>query len=220
MMKVKRILVIALTISVVLITGCEKFPLQKSRKYETSFFQNNTNKTVLEFIESRPDLFSGLIDAIAYLDADPAYADIKEMFQSQNNTFLLLHNDALTTIPSTTSYWGRPENRVTDTDPTSPTFNQLVAGSSWAQYPKEDIAKLLRRHVIKGKADFPNLSSTPKLFDTYDGTYKMRMFMTDNRDGNIQIGNGPTFITPRTPNLYANGGNVIHVLNAFIVATP
>jgi hypothetical protein len=220
MMKVKRILVIALTISVVLITGCEKFPLQKSRKYETSFFQNNTNKTVLEFIESRPDLFSGLIEAIAYLDADPAYADIKQMFESQNNTFLLLHNDALVTVPSTTSYWGRTSNRVTDTDPTSPTFGLQVAGSSWAQYPKEDIARLLRRHVLKGRGDFANLSSTPKFFETYDPNFRMRVVMTDNRDGNIQLGDGPTFIIPRTPNLFANGGNVIHVLNAYIVPTP
>ncbi len=217
-MKVKRILVIALTISVVLISGCEKFPLQKSRKYETSFFQNNTNKTVLEFIESRPDLFSGLIDAIAYLDADPAYADIKQMFQTQNNTFLLLANDALVSPSPTASYWVR--NRVTDTDPASPTFGLQVFGSSWAQYPKEDIARLLRRHVIKGKADFANLSSTPKFFETYDPNFRMRIVMTDNRDGNILLGDGPLFITPRTPNLFANGGNVIHVLNIYITPAP
>lgn len=218
MMKTKKIFVIALAVVTVMITACEKLPLQKSKEYETSFYQNNLNKSVLDFMESRPDIFTGMLDAIDYVDEDPAFSDVKQAYQSQDNTFLLLADQATITLPSTTSYFG--VNLVDDdNNPATP----LAAATSWRQYPREQIANLLRYHIVKGRKDFPNLSSTPRWFDSFaisstNDSAKVRMVMTNNRDGDLRLNDyvgAPAVTLPRTPNLYATNG-VVHVLNVYL----
>ncbi|MBC7653348.1 MAG: fasciclin domain-containing protein [Oligoflexus sp.] len=218
MMKSKNIFVVALAVITVILTACEKLPLQKTKKYETSFFQNNLNKSVLDFMESRTDIFTGMLDAIDYVDEDPAFNDVKKAFQSDGNTFLLLADQATIALPSTVSYFG--VNLVDDdNNPVTP----MTAATSWRQYPREQIANLLRYHIVKGKRDFPNLTSTARWFDTFaisatNDSAKVRIFMTNDRDGGIRINDylgAPAVSLPRTPNLYATNG-VVHVLNVFL----
>lgn len=222
-MDTKKIYIMLLTVLTVSITACEKFPLQKSRKYTTSFFNDELNMTVMEFIEARPDLFSGLSEALAYVDQDPAFSDVKLLYMSQGNTFFLLHNNATINIEDGNSYFSL--NRVIDNDPTSPTFGLLVRGSSWADYPREEVARFLRYHVVKGRVDYPVLGSTPRWFDTFalnstNDSAKVRMYMTNDRDGNLRVndyvGTPVASIVPRTPNLYATNG-VVHVMNRFLI---
>ncbi|WP_026904124.1 fasciclin domain-containing protein [Pedobacter glucosidilyticus] len=221
-MNLKRIFVIGVACLVTVLTACEKLPLQKSKKYTTSFYNDKLNMTTMEFIQSRPDLFSGLIEALAYVDQDPAFSDVKQLYMSEGNTFFLLHNNATINIEDGNSYFSI--NRVIDTDPSSPTFNLLVRGSSWADYSREEIARLLRYHVIKGRVDYPVLGSTPRWFESFafnatNDSAKVRMYMTNDRDGNLRINdylNSPVSgLTPRTPNLYATNG-VVHVMNRFL----
>ena len=217
-MKSKNIFIVALAVVTIMLAACEKLPLQKSKEYKTSFFQNNLNKSVLDFMESRTDIFTGMLDAIDYVDEDPAYSDVKKAFESNDNTFLLLADQATITLPSTISYFG--VNTVDDdNNPATP----RVAAISWRQYPREQVANLLKYHIVKGRKDFPNLTSTARWFDTFaisptNDSAKVRMFMTNDRDGGIRINDyvgAPTVQLPRTPNLYATNG-VVHVLNVYL----
>lgn len=214
-MNTKKIFVIALAVITVTITACEKLPLQKSRKYKTSFFQNDLNRNVIEFMQSRQDLFAGTLEALAYVTEDPAYADVRQAYESQGNTFLLLAD----TDFGPANYFAL--NLVDDdNDITTP----RVVASTMRQYPREQIAYLLRYHVIKGRRDFANLSSTARWYDTFaisptNDSAKVRMVMTNDRDGNLRLNEysgGPAVSLPRTPNLFATNG-VVHVLNAYLV---
>lgn len=219
-MNTKKIFVIALAAITVMITACEKFPLQKSKKYETSFFQNNLNKSVLEFIESRPDIFTGLSEAIAYVDEDPAYSDVKQMYMSQGNTFLLPADVATIDVEPATGVSFFATNLVDDDNNAA---TPPVRAATWRQYPREVVANFLRYHVVKGRRDFPNLSSTARWFETFaisstNDSAKVRMVMTNNRDGDLRLNDyigAPAVTLPRTPNLYATNG-VVHVLNAYL----
>ena len=224
-MNIKKIFVFVVGVLTIMITACEKLPLQKSKEYKTSFYQNNLNMTVREFIDSRPDLFSGLSDALAYLENDPAYKDVIDLYNtSQGNTFFLMSDDALINLGVTGafgSYW--TVNRVIDTDPSSPTYNLTVNGSSWSQYPKDRIADLLRYHVLKGDYRFANLKSTPRWYDSYaisptNDSAKVNLYLQADRDGFLRINYFPPTTVPavpRTPNLIPKK-EVIHVLNAYI----
>ncbi|HEX5651832.1 MAG TPA: hypothetical protein VFX58_02090, partial [Chitinophagaceae bacterium] len=91
-MKINKQLIIASLLSWLVITGCDK--LQDGYDYEQSFYDNKLNMSVMDFMQSRPELFSGMLAAINYVDQDPNYADVKQMYSSDGNTFLLLHNNA------------------------------------------------------------------------------------------------------------------------------
>jgi uncharacterized surface protein with fasciclin (FAS1) repeats len=223
-MKTQSIFVLASIAVTVMIAGCEKLALQKNYKYETSYFQSNTNKSVLDFMASRRDLFTSMLEAIDYVNEDAAFSDVKQSFQSQGNTFFLLTDAAITGLPSSTgavistSYFG--VNKVDDdNNPLTPT----VAASSWRQFPREQVAYFLRYHIVKGRKDFANLSSTPAWFDTFaisptNDSAKVRIYMTNDREGSIRINEyvgGPAFVGTRTPNLFATNG-VIHVLNTYL----
>jgi uncharacterized surface protein with fasciclin (FAS1) repeats len=214
-MRTKNIFVIGLAVITAMITACEKLPLQKSRKYETSFFQNDLNKSVIEFMQSRQDLFAGTLDALAYVDEDPAYADVRQAYESQGNTFLLMADNDF----GPASYFA--VNLIDDDN--NPATPRVIA-STMRQYPREQIANLLRYHVVKGRRDFANLSSTARWFDTFaisptNDSAKVRMFMTNDRDGLLRLNDYTGSILsgiPRTPNLFATNG-VVHVLNIYLI---
>ena len=46
-----------------------------------------------------------MLAAIEYVDQDPAFKDVKEMYSTTGNTFLLLHNNTLTNLEDANSYW-------------------------------------------------------------------------------------------------------------------
>ena len=217
-METKKIFSIAFVLVALLLAACDKLPLQKSEEYKTSFIETKLNKSVLDFMESRQDIFTGMLDAIDYVDEDANYKDVKQAFQSQDNTFLLVADPATILLPSTVSYFG--VNLVdADNNPATP----AVAATSWRQYPREQVANFLRYHIVKGRKDFPNLSSTARWFDTFaitatNDSAKVRMVMTNNRDGDLRMNDyigAPVVTLPRTPNLYATNG-VVHVLNAYL----
>lgn len=206
------------------LASCSK--LQDGYDYEQSYYDNKVNMNAYDFMKSRPELFSGMLAAIDYVDKDPKFRDIKELFtQTANtNTYLLMHNSALTSLESESSYFVL--NLVKVTDPSSPDFGQLLRGTAWEQYNRDSIANLLRYHVLKGRQDYSTLNSTPKWIDTYalsttNDSAKVLIYLEASRDGYLFLNNyleapaGWTEIRPRTPNLQATNG-VIHVMNRFL----
>jgi hypothetical protein len=145
-------------------SGCDK--LQGGFEYTPSFVDNRLNMTALAFMESRRDAFTGMLGAIEYVDGDPAFKDVKEMYASADaKTFLLLHDDALINPEVATSYWN--VNRVMGPNPENPTQMVSVRASDWSQYPRDTVATLLRYHVAKGMHTFQTLTSTPKWVESF-----------------------------------------------------
>jgi hypothetical protein len=201
--------------------ACDK--LQDGFDYNPSFYDNKVNMSVYDFMKSKPDMFSGMLEAIDYVDKDPNFKDVKEMYTSTGNTFLLLHNNALINLEDANSFF--VVNKILVTDPSSPDYNKLLNGTDWTQYDKQKIADLLRYHVMKGRQEYANLNSTPKWVNTFaisatNDSAKIHIYLQGTRDGFLFINNyagaPSTFveIKPRTPNLLATNG-VIHVMNRY-----
>jgi len=221
-MNIKQLIILALVSICMMNSSCEKLKLQKHAVYEASYYDNKLNMSVIDFMISRPDMFSGMLSAIDYVDADPNYKDVKEMYSKTGDTYLLLHNNALINLEDANSFFSR--NMVLDQNPSSPTFGLMTRGTAWSQYSREVVANLLKYHVMKGTYSFSTLNSDPKWIDTYaisptNDSAKVFIYLQATRDGylliNNYVGTPAGNIRPRTPDLYATNG-VIHVMNRFM----
>ncbi|MBS1563769.1 MAG: fasciclin domain-containing protein [Bacteroidetes bacterium] len=229
MKKNKLYIVLAPLMCVLAFTGCKK--LQDGYDYNSSFYDTNLNMSVMDFMKSRPELFSGMLAAIEYVDKDPAFKDVKEMYSSKDNTFLLLHNNALINLEDANSYWVL--NKVLAPDPNNPSQMILQRASDWSQYKRDTIANLLRYHVIKGVQTYATLTSKPKWVETLamsptNDSAKVYIYLEQVREANLRLNNyvglptvykGTTInwtnIAPRTPDLHATNG-IVHVMNRFL----
>lgn len=230
-MKINKQSIILGFLGIVLLGGCNK--LQKGYDYHKSFYQTDIHMSVMDFMKSNPDMFSGMLAAIDYVDQDPAYKDVKEMYSTKGNTFLLLHNTALTNLEDGNSYWVL--NPVIGPNPNDPSKDTLMRGSDWSQYSRDTIANLLRYHVLKGEQTYSTLNSTPRWVETFassatNDSAKVYLYLENVREANLRINNYvgvPTNykssnisanwvnIAPRTPDLHATNG-VIHVMNRWL----
>jgi hypothetical protein len=211
-------------------SGCKK--LQDGFDYNPSYYSTDLKMSVLDFMQSRKDIFSGMLAAIEYVDQDPNFKDVKEMYSSTGNTFLLFHNTALTNLEDATSYWA--VNTVMGPNPENPSQTISMRGSDWSQYPRDSVAKLLRYHVLKGKHTYETLDSRPKWVETFamsstNDSAKVYLYLENVREANLRINNyvglpasykgvsmGWGNLAPRTPDLRATNG-VVHVLNKWFI---
>jgi hypothetical protein len=225
----KRFLVCFVIFCSVAFVACKK--LQDGYDYDPSFYDTNLNKTVMDFMLSRQDIFSGMLAAIEYVDQDPAFKDVKELYSSTGNTFLLMHNNALTNLEDANSYWSL--NKVLGPNPDDPSQMILQKGSDWSQYPRDTIANFLRYHVMKGTQTYSTLNSTPRWVETFamsatNDSAKIYLYLENVREANLRVNNyvglptsykgtaiNWTNIAPRTPDLHATNG-VVHVMNRFM----
>ena len=225
----KQFIVLAI-VSCIIFSGCKK--LQDGYDYNPSYYNTELKMSVTEFMESRKDIFSGMLSAIEYVSSDLAHKDVKEMYSTTGNTFLLLHNNALTNLEDANSYWVL--NKVLAPDPANPTTMILQRGSDWSQYNRDTIANLLKYHVLKGTHTYSTLNATPKWVETFatsatNDSAKVFLYLENVREANLRVNNyvglptsykGTTVswvnIAPRTPDLHATNG-VVHVMNRFFI---
>lgn len=225
----KLIYILLLVCCSVLLVQCNK--LQDGYDYNPSYYDTHINMTVMDFMRSRQDMFSGMLAAIEYVDKDPAFKDVKEMYSSTGNTFLLLHNNALTNLEDANSYWVL--NQIQAPHPDTPSKIIYQRGSDWGQYPRDTIANLLRYHVLKGTQTYSTLTSSPTWVETFalrnnNDSAKVFLYLENVREANLRINNytglpvsykGVTInwtnLTPRTPDLHATNG-IVHVMNRFL----
>lgn len=225
MKSIRQFIPLAVILCCLAFAGCKK--LQDGYDYNSSFYETELKMSVMDFMKSRTDIFSGMLAAIDYVDQDPAFKDVKEMYSTTGNTFLLLHNNTLTNLEDANSYWVL--NKVPD--PANPP--NMQRGSDWSQYSRDTIANFLRYHVLKGTHTYSTLNSSPKWVETFaysaaNDSAKVYVYLENVREANLRLNNytglpttykGTTInwtnIAPRTPDLHATNG-IVHVMNRFL----
>lgn len=203
----------AVTFSVVF-TGCSLLglDLQQPYKYdyEIGMYNNETNMTAWEFIQSRPDLFSVLIEGIIY-------TGMESQFDQKDCTFLLLGNMAFNSTTTTDlSYFLKhqlPDPNIS---------GAFITPESLKQYPVAQVKELLLYHIVKGTHTWTNLPATPAWYDTYAtaDTAKVNMYLLKDRNANIVFnnftGHFKSKIMARTTNLKTIDGSYMHILESWL----
>ena len=135
---------VVLTVLTTTIASCKKLALQKDYDYSSSVYSSQVNQSLWDFMNTRSDLFSSLMNALNYVDPNATGIKKTYMAPQSGTTFLLLTNSALTDITNTNSYWYKNLRYSTDS------AKWVLRGSDWSQYNKDTITEVLKYHVIKG----------------------------------------------------------------------
>lgn len=198
----------------VALAGCSLLGLDLQEPYEYDYeigmYNNETNMTAMEFIKSRPDLFSVLIEGIQY-------AGVETQFNQNNSTFILMANAAFNSATATdNSYFSTHQLP----DPNIP--GAFITPESLTQYPAEQVKELLLYHIVKGAYTWSNLPASPTWYDTYAtaDTAKVNLYLLKDRNANIVFnnfaGHYKTEIKARTTNLKTSDGSYMHVLESWL----
>lgn len=217
----KYILGLILALST-LLTGCELAGLDLQKKYDydedAGKYSNELKMTPLEFIKSRPELFSILLEGIEH-------AGIADRYNEANSTYALLTNTAFNSATETDlSYFQTHRLPNPDYDPQKPeSGDSTLMAFSLTQFPKEQVKQLLLYHIAKGTWSWTNLSAEPTWYDTYatGDTAKVNLYLMKNdRSPTIGFNNFSTHykfpIAARTTNLRAANGSYVHVLDSWL----
>ena len=221
-------IITAFSVSLALLTGCEiaGLKLQKDFDFDSSIRDPRINLNALEFMKSRTDLFSSLIEAVNY-------TGMTEEFTKPGRTFLLLTNRALaddTYVPSGTnvmgSYFASYKVPNPAYDPADPTKGpQMLTPDNWEVYPVETIKEFLRYHIIKEEVTYRNAKAFPTFYESlaYKGagdTMLVSIHLTNDRNAYLIVngfaGSRKLDLRPRTSGIDCTNG-VIHVLDDFII---
>jgi len=214
-----KIVVLIIILPLALLTSCEigGLEIQKPYQFEGGLKEGKLSMNALDFIKSRPDIFSSLLEAITYTGT-------QDLYTQPNNTYLLLTNNALSEPSNALSYF--VQNKVFNPGyilGVSPRADSImVIPSSWERYSKTQVERFLRYHIVKGSYSYVNLNATPTWFDSYatGDTTKVNMYLILDRNPylyfNNWIGTRITNLKPRSSNILGTNG-YIQVMDAYIV---
>lgn len=208
-------LLITVIILPLFLASCEMFGLEFQKPYvydyEAGVPNNHLNLTTLDFIRSRPDLFTVLNEAITY-------AEMENLYKEANATYLLPTDNAFNSENSSDlSYFQTHKLTFIQGQDTS-----IVIPTSMTVYPKEQVKEFLLYHVVKGKYTWSNLPAEPTWYDTFASadTAKVNMYLIKDRNPNIVFnnfnGHYKSNIKPRTSNLISKEGAYIHVIESWL----
>jgi uncharacterized surface protein with fasciclin (FAS1) repeats len=209
--------ILAVCILPLALTSCEAFGLDFQEPYEFDYEagmpDNNVHMSTYEFIQSRTDIFSLLLDAINY-------AELQDEFRKGGNTYLLPTNTAFNSeTESDLSYFQTHKVSYYDEEGDSIAY---YAPASMTVYPREQVKEFLLYHIVKGKYTHTNLPAEPTWFETFAtaDTAKVNMYILKDRNPNIVFnnfdGHFKSSVKPRTSNLYSSDGSYIHVLDSWL----
>ena len=171
-----------------IMTGCTLFglDLQTDYDYKHTAFNPKLSMDAWSFMQSRPDLFSSLLEAIDYVkDVDP---ELVELYKRPDNTYFLLTNRALTDIAYIDAW--TMLNKVSNPD-AEEWADRLYFGVTLRQYPKQNVINLLRYHIVKGSWGMKTMKSTPTWYDTYASgdTAKINIYLHPDREAYVYVNN-------------------------------
>lgn len=200
-----------------LVSSCELFGLDYQEPYEFDYEagipSNKVNMSTWDFIQSRPDLFSILEEAIKY-------THLESEFQQSGCTYLLPTDPAFNSETDTDlSYFQLHQLTYFDT-----TLGEDVsyAPTSMTAYPEEQVREFLLYHIVKGLYTHTNLPAEPTWYETCAAadTAKINMYILKDRNPNITFnnfdGHYKSEIKPRTSNLFSSDGSYIHVIASWM----
>jgi hypothetical protein len=198
-----------------MMTRCQLAGLDLQEKYDydaqAGILSNELHKTVYEFLNSRPDAFSLMLEGIEY-------AELSDRYNESNSTYIALTNAALARYFFAHQ---RPNPLYNPNDPSmGPAFTIPI---SLTQYPKEQVQEFLLYHIVKGAYTWSNLPPVQTWYDTYASadTAKVNLYLMKNdRSPTIGFNDFPTHyavgIRARTTNLKSNSGSYVHVLDDWL----
>jgi hypothetical protein len=198
-----------------LLAGCELAGLELQQKYDydekEGILSNELNKTVWEFVNSRPDLFSVFIEAVRH-------AGLEDQYNQPNSTYLVLTNAAFDL------YFDRNPLPNPAYDPNDPVAHPpFLPPFSIDQLPKEKVREMLLYHIVKGTWSWNNLPPVPTWYDTQAAadTAKVNLYLMKNdRSPTIGFNSFATHyqnpVRARTTHLKASNGSFVHVLDAYL----
>jgi len=210
-------------LSLLLFNSCEKLALYKDHKYTgPNVLDPQQGITAWEYLNlPRADtLFNQMKRAIAY-------AGLEEEYKKPDRTYLFMINAALGVrgslglgTESTTSYMG-----------TKKVGTPAIAAKNWSDYPKAQIAEMLKYHIIQGRYTYDELPITD-VDSRQPVIVTCKTLATQNADPlannvymNLSIGFAIQFnnfpktgrtASARTGNLQMLDGCVVHVLGAYL----
>lgn len=205
------------------LNGCELAGLELQRKYDydenAGMYSNELKMTTMEFIRSRPDLFSILEEGIVY-------AGIESSFSLPACTYMLPTNTAFSsTTAADLSYFQTHRLPNLDYDPLDPeTGDSTLVALSLTQFPTEQVKQLLLYHIAKGEWTWSNLPAEPTWYDTQAAgdTAKVNLYLMKNsRSPTIAFNDFDTHykfpVVARTTNLRASNSSYVHVLDSWLL---
>ena len=221
-------LIAAAALSMIVLAGCEiaGLELQKDFQYDASIRDSKIDMNALDFMKSRKDLFSSMIEAVTY-------AGLTDEYTKQGRTFLLLTNRALsdeTYAPVAPSVMGSyfacnqiPNPNYSPTDPTK--GPKLLTPDTWSVYPIEQVKQFLLYHMAKEAISFRNAKAFSTFYESVaykaaGDTTKVSFHLVNDRNATFLVngftGSRKVDLAPRTAGIDCTNG-VIHVLDDFII---
>ena len=219
---------ITVLISVFVFTGCKLAGLdyQKDTPFDASIRDSRINMNALEFMKSRTDLFSSMIEGVTY-------AGLLDEYTAPDRTFLLLTNRALsdeTYAPSGTNVMGSyfACNKLLNPlyNPAIPANGpQYFTPDNWAVYPVAQVKRFFLYHIVKEPVTYRNAKAFVTFYESvaYTGagdTAKVSFHLTNDRNAflyvNGFVGSRNPAQAPRTSGIDCTNG-VIHVMDDFVI---
>ncbi|WP_234735788.1 fasciclin domain-containing protein [Tellurirhabdus bombi] len=221
-MKITKMLTLASLVLLTALSGCELAGLELQKKYDydekEGVISNELNKTVYEFLKSRPDEFSILLEGIEY-------AGLQDKYNEPNSTYMALTNTAFTSATAADlSYFYTHQLPNPTYDSLNPaTGGPTLMAFSLTQFPKEQVRELLLYHIVKGTWTWSNLPAQPTWYDSYASadTAKVNLYLMKNDRSptigfNDFAGHYKLAIRARSTNLKANNGSYVHALDSWL----
>ena len=202
------------------------YDFQENATYIKSTKDTQTNKSVMEFMQSRTDLFSSMLQAIEYTGLDTLYA-------KTGNTYLLLTNYALSSLTKENAAYN-PNNASVYLNTTAYFYVNKVPnpelpgttmyGTKWSDYDITTVRELLKYHVVKGTYNYAQLNANRVWANTYAAgdTCKMSFVLTNDRNASLNIQTNSltgvvSQIKPRTSGLECTNSGSVQVMDRYIL---
>ena len=209
------------------LSGCQIAGLdfQKDYKYDSSWYENYTDLTAWEFMNSRPDLFTSMIEAVKY-------AGLIDEYSKPDRTYFLLSDRALqdeTYVPAGVSIMGSYFgcHKILNPNYNSAIPNngpQYIVPGNWEVFPVGQVKAFLLYHIVEGKRSYTSVSSVPEFYKSAayakpGDTTLVNVYWEKSRlvplKINSFVGHRSTNLRPRTSDLNCKSG-VIHVMDDYL----
>lgn len=195
-----QIKLVCIICSFALFSSCELMPLQKDYKYQASVIDPHVNMTAWEYLHTRPELFSIMIEALEY-------TGLKSYYEQADSAFTFL---ALTDIAMESYLRNTPPRsndiKLIDQNTVSDMIKYHIIQGRYSSYYKEiPVEPMFVPTLLKGEAGLMTLVVRKSPWPGLVGQVAVN---------DAQSNASSPYRTARTCNIITNNG-VIHVFDNY-----